>query len=146
MRIGAAFPTTEIGNDPIVIRDFVQAVEEMGYDHLTLIDHVIHSDASHGKLGGKSAGLFLAAAWTAASVSSPKSGCSPALIASITADMAPDEAGNWWIALGLPPKRSAIASICAAERGVKNCTVMLAGNIPSGASAAAPPPPRSRTR
>jgi predicted nucleotidyltransferase len=29
-------------------------------DFLDLIDHVIHSDASHGKLGGKSAGLFLA--------------------------------------------------------------------------------------
>jgi predicted nucleotidyltransferase len=31
-------------------------------DFLELIDRVIHSDASHGKLGGKSAGLFLAAA------------------------------------------------------------------------------------
>ncbi len=31
-------------------------------DFIDLIDHVIHSDASHGKLGGKSAGLFLAAA------------------------------------------------------------------------------------
>ncbi len=31
-------------------------------DFLDLIDRVIHSDASHGKLGGKSAGLFLAAA------------------------------------------------------------------------------------
>jgi len=31
-------------------------------DFLDLIDRVIHSDASHGKLGGKSAGLLLAAA------------------------------------------------------------------------------------
>jgi len=31
-------------------------------DFLDLIDRIIHSDASHGKLGGKSAGLFLAAA------------------------------------------------------------------------------------
>ena len=31
-------------------------------DFLDLIDRVIHSDASHGKLGGKSSGLFLAAA------------------------------------------------------------------------------------
>jgi pyruvate,water dikinase len=31
-------------------------------DFLDLIDRVIHSDASHGKLGGKSAGLVLAAA------------------------------------------------------------------------------------
>lgn len=44
MQIGAAFPTTEIGNDPVVIKDFVQAVEEMGYDHLTIIDHVIQAE------------------------------------------------------------------------------------------------------
>ena len=43
MRVGVAFPTTDIGNDPIVIRDFAQAVEEMGYDHITLIDHVIQT-------------------------------------------------------------------------------------------------------
>ena len=49
MRIGAAFPTTEIGNDPIVIKDFVQAVEEMGYDHLTLIDHVIQAEEPEGQ-------------------------------------------------------------------------------------------------
>lgn len=48
MRIGAAFPTTEIGNDPTVIKDFVQAVEEMGYDHLTIIDHVIQAEAPEG--------------------------------------------------------------------------------------------------
>ena len=44
MQIGAAFPTTEIGNNPVVIKDFVQAVEEMGYDHLTIIDHVIQAE------------------------------------------------------------------------------------------------------
>ena len=44
MRIGASFPTTEIGNDPAVIKDFVQAVEGMGYEHLTLIDHVIQAE------------------------------------------------------------------------------------------------------
>ncbi|MCB1743748.1 MAG: LLM class F420-dependent oxidoreductase [Gammaproteobacteria bacterium] len=43
MQIGLAFPTTEIGNDPVVIRDFAQAVEGMGYRHLTIIDHVIQS-------------------------------------------------------------------------------------------------------
>jgi len=41
MRIGVAFPLTEIGKDPAVIRDFVQSVEAMGYDHLTCIDHVL---------------------------------------------------------------------------------------------------------
>jgi probable F420-dependent oxidoreductase len=42
VRIGVAFPTTEIGNDPAVIRDFAQAADEL-YDHLTCIDHVVGS-------------------------------------------------------------------------------------------------------
>ena len=41
MRIGVSFPTTEIGNDPAEIREFAQGVENMGYDYLTGIDHVI---------------------------------------------------------------------------------------------------------
>ena len=41
MQVGVSIHTTEIGNDPIAIRDFVQAAEDMGYEHLTLIDHVI---------------------------------------------------------------------------------------------------------
>jgi probable F420-dependent oxidoreductase len=45
MRIGVAFPTTEIGTDPAVIRDFAQAVEELGYEHLTIIDHVLQAGA-----------------------------------------------------------------------------------------------------
>jgi len=40
-----------------VAKEYIQTDE-----FLDLIDRVIHSDASHGKLGGKSAGLFLAAA------------------------------------------------------------------------------------
>ena len=44
MRIGAVFPQTEIGNDPIVIRDYAQAVEGMGYDHLLIYDHVLGAD------------------------------------------------------------------------------------------------------
>ncbi len=43
MQVGISIHTTEIGNDPIAIRDFVQAAEDMGYEHLTLIDHVIQS-------------------------------------------------------------------------------------------------------
>lgn len=41
MKIGATFPQLEIGNDPIVIRDFAQAVEGMGYDYLLAYDHVV---------------------------------------------------------------------------------------------------------
>ncbi len=43
MQIGISIPTTEIGTDPVAIRDFAQAVEDMGYEHLTLIDHVLQS-------------------------------------------------------------------------------------------------------
>lgn len=41
MRIGLAFPHSEIGNDPVRIRDFAQAAEELGYDHISAIDHTL---------------------------------------------------------------------------------------------------------
>jgi hypothetical protein len=34
MGVGVVFPSTEIGNDPGAIRDFAQAAEALGYDHL----------------------------------------------------------------------------------------------------------------
>lgn len=51
MRLGAIFPQTEIGNDPLVIRDYAQAVEAMGYDHLLVFDHVLgaHPDRFEGR-------------------------------------------------------------------------------------------------
>lgn len=41
MKIGAVFPHQEIGSDPIVIRDWTQAVEDIGYSHILAYDHVI---------------------------------------------------------------------------------------------------------
>ena len=41
MKIGVVFPQTEIGSDPTVIRDYAQAVEEAGYQHLLVFDHVL---------------------------------------------------------------------------------------------------------
>ena len=41
MRFGVVFPQTEIGNDPTAIRDFAQAAEELGYQHILAYDHVI---------------------------------------------------------------------------------------------------------
>lgn len=51
MRIGAIFPQIEIGNDPDAIRDFAQAVEELGYAHVLVYDHVLgaHPDRFEGK-------------------------------------------------------------------------------------------------
>ena len=46
MRLGVIFPQTEIGSDPVVVRDFAQAVESLGYDHLVVYDHVLGADAS----------------------------------------------------------------------------------------------------
>jgi probable F420-dependent oxidoreductase len=54
MRFGAVFPTTEIGSDPIAVRDYVQAAEALGFVRLTTYDHVLgvdHADrepALHG--------------------------------------------------------------------------------------------------
>jgi probable F420-dependent oxidoreductase len=41
MHIGAVFPQTEIGNDPGAIREYAQAVEDLGYHHLLVYDHVL---------------------------------------------------------------------------------------------------------
>jgi probable F420-dependent oxidoreductase len=47
MQIGAVFPHLEIGNDPVVIRDWAQTAEGLGYSHILAYDHVIgavHAD------------------------------------------------------------------------------------------------------
>ena len=47
MRFGCVLPTTEIGTDPAVIRDFVQTAEGLGYSHVVVYDHVlgaVHAD------------------------------------------------------------------------------------------------------
>ena len=41
MKIGTVFPQTEIGRDPLMIRDYAQAVEAMGYTHILAFDSVI---------------------------------------------------------------------------------------------------------
>jgi hypothetical protein len=41
MRMGVSLPSTDIGGDPIVQKDFAQAVEGMGFDHLAVYDHVV---------------------------------------------------------------------------------------------------------
>lgn len=41
MRYGVVLPQTQLGADPAVLRDFVQAAEGMGYHHLLAYDHVL---------------------------------------------------------------------------------------------------------
>ena len=46
MQLGAIFPQTEIGADPAGVKDFAQAAEALGYEHLLVFDHVLGADAS----------------------------------------------------------------------------------------------------
>ena len=52
MKIGAVLPFTEIGTDPAVIRDYAQAIEGMGYDHLIVADHVLGANPATHNLWG----------------------------------------------------------------------------------------------
>ena len=45
MKLGVVFPQTEIGADPGGVREFAQAAQELGYDHLLAYDHVLGADA-----------------------------------------------------------------------------------------------------
>jgi len=44
MQIGVTFPQTEIGADPVVIRDYAQTIEGLGYKHIVAFDHVLGAD------------------------------------------------------------------------------------------------------
>ena len=47
LKLGVIFPQTEIGSDPGGIRDYVQASESLGYDHLILFEHVLGADPAY---------------------------------------------------------------------------------------------------
>src|SRR2546428_5674653 len=57
MQVGVIFPQTEIGADPVAVRDYVQAAENLGYAHLLVYDHVLGADAQRhaGWRGGYTA-------------------------------------------------------------------------------------------
>jgi probable F420-dependent oxidoreductase len=40
MRIGVSFPQNEIGTDPVLVRDYAHAAEDLGYCHLAALEHV----------------------------------------------------------------------------------------------------------
>ena len=46
MRVGAVFPQLEIGTDPDAIAEYARTVEELGYDHIVIFDHVLGADAT----------------------------------------------------------------------------------------------------
>jgi len=44
MRIGVSFPHHAIGPDPVAIRDWAQAADDLGIDHLIVYEHIILPD------------------------------------------------------------------------------------------------------
>jgi probable F420-dependent oxidoreductase len=44
MQLGAVFPQLEIGADPGGVRAYAQAVQQMGFQHLVIYDHVLGAD------------------------------------------------------------------------------------------------------
>jgi probable F420-dependent oxidoreductase len=51
VRIGVTFPQTEIGSDPIVVRDYAQTAEALGYDHINVYDHVVGAQPGEHRPG-----------------------------------------------------------------------------------------------
>jgi probable F420-dependent oxidoreductase len=47
VQVGVTFPQTEIGADPKAIRDYAQAAEGLGYEHLLAYDHVLGADPTN---------------------------------------------------------------------------------------------------
>jgi probable F420-dependent oxidoreductase len=41
MKVGVVFPQTEFPSDPLAIKDFAQATEDLGYHHLLAYDHLL---------------------------------------------------------------------------------------------------------
>ena len=48
MRLNAFFPTRDIGSDPVKIRDWAQAAEDLGYAGIEVADHVFGATARDG--------------------------------------------------------------------------------------------------
>lgn len=46
MNVGVVFPQNEIGADPVVLRDWVQTAEALGYSHVLAFDHVLGAERS----------------------------------------------------------------------------------------------------
>ena len=46
MQIGAVLSQSELGPDPAALRDYAQAVQDLGYAFLVTADHVVGADAA----------------------------------------------------------------------------------------------------
>jgi probable F420-dependent oxidoreductase len=48
MQLNAMFPTRDVGNDPVKIRDWAQAAEDLGFAYIEVPDHVFGAAAREG--------------------------------------------------------------------------------------------------
>lgn len=46
MRVGVTFPQTELGGDQGAVRAYAERVEELGYSHILVYDHVLGADTA----------------------------------------------------------------------------------------------------
>ena len=58
MKIGVVFPQSEIGADPAAIRDYAQAAESLGYDHILVFDHVLLASPNSTTVASDSDDMF----------------------------------------------------------------------------------------
>jgi probable F420-dependent oxidoreductase len=47
LKIGLVYPQTEFGNDPVLIRDYTQTAEDLGFTHILAYDHVLGASLDH---------------------------------------------------------------------------------------------------
>ena len=53
MKLGVIFPQTEMGSRPGDAKKYAEAADSLGYNHLTVYDHVLGADMSyHSNLVG----------------------------------------------------------------------------------------------
>ena len=45
MQVGVTLPQTEMPGDPVAIRDYIQALEQLGCRHVKSLDHVLGANA-----------------------------------------------------------------------------------------------------
>ncbi len=44
MQVGVSVPIVDFGDDLVGVRDFVQAADDLGYNHVRILDHVLGAD------------------------------------------------------------------------------------------------------
>ena len=46
VKLGAPYPNSLLGKDPVALKDYFQAIEDLGYSYVGCGDHVLGADRS----------------------------------------------------------------------------------------------------